>query len=176
VILSASKHTTLFQVCMNLLMHHLSSAVESRRSDGQKTACEVLLFHYEDMGIPKEIAKLGIRQGMWGCVKRIEPGLRAYQKAHLPSCPDPMSQINTKTTQDFITSYDDAGYLEDDTEIEGGSEDGESGAKVGPVQNLPRFLLIGGAMVLACSLNQGLLTKAVIFGVARRFVSQRKRV
>jgi hypothetical protein len=162
---------------MNLLMQHLSSAVESRKSDGQKTACEVLLFHYEDMGIPKEIAKLGIRQGMWGCVKRIDPGLRAYQNARLPSCPHPISQINTRITQDFITSFEDARYLEDDVEVEeGGSEDGEGGGKVGPVQNLPRFLLIGGAMVLACSLNQGLLTKAVIFGVARRFVWQRKRV
>lgn len=158
-------------------MQHLSSAVESRRSHGQKTACEVMLFHCEDMGIPKEIAKLGIRQGMWGCVKRIEPGLRAYQKAHLPSCPDPLSQINTMITQDLITSFEDAGYLEEDVENEGGeSTDGKRGENVGAMQKLPRFLLIGGAMVFACSLNQGLLTKAVIFGVARRFVWPRKRI
>ncbi|KAJ4781401.1 Polyketide cyclase/dehydrase and lipid transport superfamily protein [Rhynchospora pubera] len=152
-------------------------AVESRRSGGQKTACEVMLFHYEDMGIPKEIAKLGIRQGMWGCVKRIEPGLRAYQLACLPSRPDPLSQINTKIKQDYITTFENARYLEEDVMTEGSeSEDGESKGKAGPVQKLPKILLIGGAMVLACSLDQGLLTKAVIFGVARRFVWPRKRV
>jgi len=44
---------------------------ESRRGNGEMSACEVILFHYEDMGIPWEIAKLGIRQGMWGAVKKI---------------------------------------------------------------------------------------------------------
>ncbi|GER43658.1 polyketide cyclase/dehydrase and lipid transportsuperfamily protein [Striga asiatica] len=52
---------------------------ESKR-DGRPTACQVILFHHEDMGIPREIAKLGIRQGMWGAVKKIDLGLRTYHK------------------------------------------------------------------------------------------------
>ena len=40
--------------------------------------------------------------------------------------------------------------------------------------NVSRFLVLGGAVALACTLDQGLLTKAVIFGVARKFVGQRK--
>ncbi|GMP38171.1 hypothetical protein CsSME_00009520 [Camellia sinensis var. sinensis] len=40
-----------------------------RAGDGQLTACEVLLFHHEEMGIPWEIAKLE--------VQKIDPGLRA---------------------------------------------------------------------------------------------------
>eukprot|EP00475_Leptophrys_vorax_P035798 TRINITY_DN5948_c0_g1_i1.p1 TRINITY_DN5948_c0_g1~~TRINITY_DN5948_c0_g1_i1.p1 ORF type:complete len:618 (+),score=2.37 TRINITY_DN5948_c0_g1_i1:333-2186(+) len=43
-------------------------------------ACEVTLLHHEDMGIQKDIAKLGIRQGMWSAVRKMEPGLRRYQK------------------------------------------------------------------------------------------------
>lgn len=77
-------------------------AVESKRGDGEMTSCEVLLFHHEDMGIPWEIAKLGVRQGMWGAVKKIEPGLRAYQRAKAagaglsPSAI--MAHINTKVS------------------------------------------------------------------------------
>ncbi|KAF2298067.1 hypothetical protein GH714_010846 [Hevea brasiliensis] len=81
-------------------------AVESKSGDGQLTACEVLLFHHEDMGIPLEIAKLGIRHGMWGAVKKIEPSLRAYQKQRAAG--DPLSrcafmaQINTKVSADYL--------------------------------------------------------------------------
>ena len=74
--------------------------VESKRGNGGLTACEILLFHHEDMGIPYEIAKLGIRQGMWGCVKKIEPGLRAYQEARAAGEPASksalMARINTR--------------------------------------------------------------------------------
>ncbi|KAJ6323788.1 hypothetical protein OIU76_011142 [Salix suchowensis] len=56
-------------------------AVESRRGDGQMSACEVTLLHYEDMGIPKDVAKLGVRHGMWGAVKKLHSGMRAYQNA-----------------------------------------------------------------------------------------------
>ncbi|GKU85826.1 hypothetical protein SLEP1_g444 [Rubroshorea leprosula] len=56
-------------------------AVESRRGDGQLSACEVTLVHYEDMGIPKDVAKLGVRHGMWGAVKKLHSGMRAYQNA-----------------------------------------------------------------------------------------------
>ncbi|KAK3155898.1 hypothetical protein QOZ80_2AG0100050 [Eleusine coracana subsp. coracana] len=143
-------------------------AVESRRGNSGMTACEILLFHHEDMGIPYEIAKLGIRQGMWGCVKRIEPGLRAYQKVRAagePSSPSAMmAQINTKVGDNFIRSLE--------------SNSGESEiveAEEKPTRNhVARYLVLGGAVALACTLDQGLLTKALIFGVARKLVGQRK--
>ncbi|KAJ6822643.1 uncharacterized protein M6B38_386465 [Iris pallida] len=135
------------------------------RTDGQMTACEVLLFHHEDMGIPWEIAKLGVRQGMWGCVKKIEPGLRAYQIARGRGEPASrcaiMAGINTKVH---------ANYLESMEETSSSSKEIVEDEKPKPwCGNLPKFLVIGGAVVVACSLDQGLLTKAVIFGVARRF-------
>ncbi|XP_062224243.1 uncharacterized protein LOC133922778 [Phragmites australis] len=143
-------------------------AVESKRGNSGLTACEILLFHHEDMGIPYEIAKLGIRQGMWGCVKRIEPGLRAYQKARAGGAPLSqsalMSQINTKVGDNFVQSLESNS---DESEIVEAEEK--------PARNrVARFLVLGGAVALACTLDQGLLTKALIFGVARKFVGQRK--
>lgn len=43
-------------------------------------ACEVLLFHQEDMGIQRDVAKMGVRQGMWGAVRKIEPGVRSFSR------------------------------------------------------------------------------------------------
>ena len=139
------------------------------------TACEVLLFHHEDMGIPWSIAKLGVQQGMWGCVKRIEPGLRAYQAARAAG--EPMSKYaarahaNTKFVADELTAS------------EGNNEAGSSSNSKNALAekpkhwtgNLPKVFLIGGAVALACSFDQGLLTKAVIFGTARRFAGPGRR-
>lgn len=146
--------------------------VESKKANGQMTACEVLLFHYEDMGIPWEIAKLGVRQGMWGAVKKIDPALRAYQKhraseAPLSNCAL-MANINTKVSMDYLRCSEDAS---DDSSEAKSLEPSEKPAG----KNLSKLLMVGGAIALACSLDQGLLTKAVVFGVARRFSNIGKR-
>ncbi|KAG5229483.1 START domain containing protein [Salix suchowensis] len=140
-------------------------AVESRKGDGQLTACEVLLFHYEDMGIPWEIAKLGVRQGMWGTVKKIEPGLRAYQRTRASgrtlSRPALMARINTKINPELLRSLGDD---EDLSEIEAATTPEKSLGR-----NIPKLLIVGGAIALACGFDRGLLTKAFIFSVGRRF-------
>ncbi|PON61130.1 START domain containing protein [Trema orientale] len=147
--------------------------VESRRGDGQLTACEVLLFHHEDMGIPWELAKLGVRQGMWGAVKKIDPGLRKYQKAGAAGAPISrcayLAQINTKVSADYLSSVENA--CEDSSEIEKHSSSEKQEGK-----NIPKLLVVGGVVLLACSLDRGLLTKAVIFGVARRFAKIGRRL
>ncbi|KAH7668311.1 START domain-containing proteins involved in steroidogenesis/phosphatidylcholine transfer protein [Dioscorea alata] len=141
---------------------------ESIRGNGQRTACEVLLFHYEDMGIPWEIAKLGVRQGMWGCVKKIEPGLRAYQIARRSGKPlsrcGTMAQINTSINANYFSSLEDNNGSSDII----GTDEKPSG------RNIPRLIVVGGAIALACTLDGGLLTKAIIFGVARRFAWPRR--
>ncbi|CAN0922749.1 StAR-related lipid transfer protein 7, mitochondrial [Linum grandiflorum] len=146
-------------------------AVESRRGDGQLTACEVVLFHYEDMGIPWEISKLGIRQGMWASVKKIEPGLLAYQTARAsgaaPSQPAFMARITTKVNQ---------GFLENNTKEPFESEaETESCSAKSSGRNVSKVLIIGAAVALACSIDQGLLGKACIFGIARTLGNFRKR-
>ncbi|GFP97276.1 star-related lipid transfer protein 7 mitochondrial [Phtheirospermum japonicum] len=146
-------------------------SAESKR-DGRLTACEVLLFHHEDMGIPWEIAKLGIRQGMWGAVKKIDPGLRAYQKHRATgaplSCSALMAQINTKFSVNSLESQENSSSVLDVEPL--GSEDKPSG------KGIRKLLVVGGAVALAYSLDQGLLTKAFIYGVARRFASMGRKL
>ncbi|KAH6770989.1 Polyketide cyclase/dehydrase and lipid transport superfamily protein [Perilla frutescens var. hirtella] len=141
-------------------------AVESRKGNGDLSACEVILFHYEDMGIPWEIAKFGVRQGMWGAVKNIERGFRAYQKHRASGAPLSrhafMAQINTKLDPDYLKT------LEEDevspvTPLITSDDEKPKGMKI------PKLLIIGGAIVVACTLDRGLLTKTLIFGVARKF-------
>ncbi|OMO95081.1 hypothetical protein CCACVL1_05582 [Corchorus capsularis] len=147
-------------------------AVESERCNGQRTACEVLLFHHEEMGIPWEIAKLGVRQGMWGMVKKIEPGLRAYQKERA-STTAPLSrhaymaQVNTKISTEYLRSLESDEHLSK-------SEIAPTSAK--PLaKNLSRALIIGGVIVLACSLDGGLLSKAFIFGMGKKLANRGKQ-
>ncbi|XP_050151716.1 uncharacterized protein LOC126626429 [Malus sylvestris] len=150
-------------------------AVESKRGDGQLTACEILLYHHEDMGIPWEIAKFGVRQGMWGTVKKIEPGLRAYQKERASKAPLSrcayMAQINTKVSADYLRSVENS--TSDSMAVEKSDKSDSSEKPEG--KTIPKILFIGGAIALACSLDRGLLTKAVIFGVARRFAKIGRR-
>lgn len=149
----------------------MHETVESRKGNGQLTACEVILFHHEDMGIPWEIAKFGVRQGMWGAVKKIECGFRAYQKERASGSPISrpafMAQINTKIDPNYLKSLESDEDLPE-TEVVSSSE-----KPVG--MNIPKLVVFGGAVVLACSLDRGLLTKAVIFGVARRFTNIGRR-
>ncbi|CAH1453502.1 unnamed protein product [Lactuca virosa] len=153
-------------------------AVESRKGDGQMSACEVLLFHHEDMGIPWEIAKLGVRQGMWGAVKKIDRGLRWYQKhvssgAPLSHC-GYMAHINSKVSQAHLRYLNNNTTNDSSQEIERCEELVNDEKPSG--KNLGKILVVGGAIALACSVDRGLLTKAVIFGVARRFAKMGRRL
>lgn len=117
------------------------------------------------MGIPWEIAKLGVRKGMWGAVKKIDPGLRAYQEHRASGAPLSrsayMAQVNTKVN---------IGSLED-TEITSDTSDSKPlvGVDKPLGRGIPKFLVIGGAIAVACTIDRGLMTKAFIFGIARRF-------
>lgn len=148
-------------------------AVESASGDGQLSACEVLLFHHEDMGIPWEIAKIGVKKGMWGTVKKIDPGLRAYQKERASGAPLSrqafMASINTKINPYYMRSLGDMPDNLIETQVATASDKLQG-------RNIPKVLIIGGAIILAFTLDQGLLTKSVIFGVARRFANVGKRL
>ena len=119
------------------------------------------------MGIPWEIAKLGVRQGMWGCVKRVEPGLRTYQSARAAGePPSPFAvaaEITTKVKAEELKSTARGNSEMAETQ----DEQVEKNQCLG--RGFSRFLVIGGAIALACSLDRGLLTKAVVLGIARKF-------
>lgn len=142
--------------------------------NNNQPASEVIFFHYEDMGIPWEIAKFGIRQGMWGTAKKVEQSFRWYQKERASSKTIShhvaMAEMSTKIDQNYLSRLEceeDGGVLETETAV---VEETQGGL------NLPKVLVICGAVILACSLDRGLLTKGVVFGVARRFGNLGRRV
>ncbi|XP_057521391.1 uncharacterized protein LOC130801537 [Amaranthus tricolor] len=141
-------------------------AVESPKRPGHMTSCEVLLFHHEDMGIPWEIAKFGVRQGMWGAVKKIDPGLRTYQIERSAGASLSryalMAHINTRVSTDYLEAANGNLPIEN-------HDDTDANSSEKPGITIPRALVVSGAIALACTIDRGLLTKAVIFGVARRF-------
>lgn len=131
------------------------------------TACEVLLFHHEEMGIQRDLAKLGVRQGMWGCVKKMEPGIRNYQavrkqnKSLSPSVV--MARINTKVPSHLLNG-NDLTTTADESESFGAVEKDKSHQNKG----ILRWVILGGAVALACGIDRGAVGKFLVFGVARR--------
>ncbi|CAN8252809.1 unnamed protein product [Cochlearia groenlandica] len=146
---------------------------ESRIDDGVKSACEVLLFHHEDMGIPREIAKLGVKRGMWGAVKKMEPGLRAYQKQRGErrsklSRQAFMAQINTKITSQHLISLGNGSSPVAETPVTSSRGNGAA--------NLKKLLIIGGAVAVVCSLTGvGFAPPAFVLGFGKRFVNGGKK-
>nr|GEX30412.1 START domain, START-like domain protein [Tanacetum cinerariifolium] len=159
-------------------------SVRSIKGNNQP-ACEVIFFHHEDMGIPWGLAKIGVRQGMWGTAKKIEQGLRWYKKER--ACSNKIShhvalaQMSTKIDQNYLTcleseeNEDDSHLVPHRLESDENEDDSHTETLI-PLEkqgglsiNMPKFLVIGGAVILACSLNRGLVTKGVVFEVAKRF-------
>ncbi|KAJ0982398.1 hypothetical protein J5N97_010653 [Dioscorea zingiberensis] len=143
-------------------------AVESRRRDGQLSACEVTLIHHEEMGIPKDVAKVCIRHGMWGVVKKLQSGMRAYQVARssgasLSRCAL-MAQITTKIPVDVSTAL----LEQEPSEVADDEEPGSDAIRVH--QGIDwKWVVIGGSVAVVLGLQAGVVGKALLFGAARRF-------
>ncbi|GFP94125.1 star-related lipid transfer protein 7 mitochondrial [Phtheirospermum japonicum] len=141
---------------------------QSRRGDGQLTACEVTLVHYEDMGIPKDVAKLGVRHGMWGTVKKLHAGFRAYQTARKSDASLSRCALNARiaTKVSFIEGTDCG------EQVSGEEERSELVAmerqKGGSGGIDWKWLAVGGAVAVACGLQTGLIGKALIIGAGHR--------
>lgn len=139
--------------------------MESRKGDGQKSACEVALVHSEDMGIPKDVAKLGVRHAMWGAVKKLHSGVRAYQNARKSdaslSRSALMARITTKISLDDSMDTSDTGSSEEEKAV--GIQ-----AKVNKNQGIDwKWVVVGGTVALV-GLHTGVLGKVLLFGVGRR--------
>ncbi|CAI5527836.1 unnamed protein product [Closterium sp. Naga37s-1] len=83
-------------------------------------AAEVMLFHHEEMGLQRDIAKLGVRQGMWSAVRKMEPAIRKYEKQRAEAARPfsrcvSMANLHTPIVPSPGSSQD-------------GEEDGEEGA------------------------------------------------
>ena len=158
------------------------------KHDGRMTACEVTFFHSEDMHIPKRIAKFGVQQGMWGCVKKMEPGLRKYQH-HQSSLKTLsrnayMAQLYTRVPSDFL--YEDLSATNkasnadtDNSELQQMNSSNCDASKHivrDEKVNGLKWLIVGGAVILACTLDRGALGKVLVFGMARRFSKLNRRL
>ncbi|XP_022739634.1 uncharacterized protein LOC111291824 isoform X2 [Durio zibethinus] len=141
-------------------------AVESQKGDGQLSACEVTLVHYEDIGIPKDVAKLGVRHGMWGTVKKLHSGMRAYQNARktdtsLSRCAL-MARITTKISSD--ESMSSLGPVS--------GEDEKDQTMVIRRQNDNgldwKWIAVGGTVALVFGLYSGVIGKALLLGAGQR--------
>eukprot|EP01018_Ginkgo_biloba_P035920 Gb_12077 [translate_table: standard] len=151
-------------------------AVGSTKGDEQSSACEVILFHHEEMGIPREIAKIGIRQGMWRAVKKIEPGVRAYQLMRKSGAPLSrtayMAQINSRLPADHFKSFE---FCPSGTPDEVPEEEVQDSSKC-QQGNGWKWVLVCGAVVLAFGIDRGVLNNALIFGATRKLANLGKRL
>lgn len=131
------------------------------------SACEVTLVHYEDMGIPKDVAKLGVRHGMWGAVKKLHSGMRAYQNARKSEASLSrialMARITTKVSLDGnLKSLDHASGEEEKYK----SVDTRCQKDHGGIDW--KWVALGGSVALVFGLNSGLFGKALLVGAGRR--------
>ncbi|XP_054804929.1 uncharacterized protein LOC129307999 [Prosopis cineraria] len=140
--------------------------VESRKGDGQMSASEVTLLHYEDMGIPKDVAKLGVRHGMWGAVKKLDSGMRAYQNARKTEASLSRCALNARiTTKITIDNMESSGPFV-------GQEEKDQALRNSRMQDGPgvdwKWLAIGGAVALVLGIHGGAVGKVLLMGAGRR--------
>lgn len=137
-------------------------AVESSQTS-HITACEVTFVHSEDMLIQRDLAKLGVRRGIWPLVKKMEPGLRKYQ-AHRKS--SSILSFSASMAQ-LVTSVPASYFEESNTSTSTAHTEGrEETLKQGHVNGW-KWVVIGG-VVLVCGFNMGAVGRVVVFGVAKR--------
>ncbi|EYU32520.1 hypothetical protein MIMGU_mgv1a005704mg [Erythranthe guttata] len=150
--------------------------VQSRKGDGQLTACEVNLVHYEDMGIPKDVAKLGVRHGMWGTVKKLHSGFRSYQtarklEASLTRCAL-MAKITTKAPFEEEQQEEEEGsdnnaeqvvHCEEERSLLVAKEGRRDGGGIDW-----KWVAIGGTVAVFCGLQTGFIGKALLIGAGNR--------
>jgi len=140
--------------------------VESRKGDGQMSACEVTLLHYEDMGIPKDVAKLGVRHGMWGAVKKLHSGMRAYQNARkteasLSRCALMASKTTKISSDTNMHSSEPASCMED--RVQAMSNTAQKGNGIDW-----KWVAVGGTVALVLGLHTSAVGRALLLGAGHR--------
>ncbi|KAH6788120.1 Polyketide cyclase/dehydrase and lipid transport superfamily protein [Perilla frutescens var. hirtella] len=145
--------------------------VQSRH--GHSSACEVTLVHYEDMGIPKDVAKLGVRHGMWGTVKKLHSGFRAYQNARkqesssLTRCAV-MARTTTKIScNEGIDPKEREPNEQEHSELAAVDRQRDGGGIDW------RWVAIGGTVAVVCGLQTGLIGRALLIGAGHRIAGRR---
>lgn len=141
--------------------------VESRKGDGQLSACEVTLLHHEDMGIPKDVAKLGVRHGMWGAVKKLHSGMRAYQNARktdasLSRCALMASKTTRLSSNGNLHSLEDASLMEEREQAINNTQQIGHGLDW-------KWVALGGTVAVVLGIHSGAVGRALLLGAGHRF-------
>ncbi|KAG2632141.1 uncharacterized protein LOC120659551 isoform X2 [Panicum virgatum] len=141
-------------------------SVQSPKQPGQQSACEVTLVHYEDMGIPKDVARVAVRHGMWGAVKKLQSGFRAYQQMRAENALSHsaiMAQVTTK-----VSIAGSNGPLDQELSAADKISDGDANSRAVQHGFDWRWVVVGGAVAAVCVLNTGFVGKVLLLGAARR--------
>lgn len=124
------------------------------------------------MGIPKDVAKLGVRHGMWGTVKKLHGGFRAYQNARKSEASLSRCALMARITTKFLSV--EGNYP---LEPEACEEERNEVVKTERQRDYGgidwRWMAIGGAVALVCGLQTGLIGKALLVGAGQRFARRR---
>ncbi|KAF8732086.1 hypothetical protein HU200_016046 [Digitaria exilis] len=142
-------------------------AVQSPKHAGQLSACEVTLVHYEDMGIPKDVARVAIRHGMWGAVKKLQSGFRAYQQMRATENTLSHSAIMARVTSK-VSIDGSNGPLDQILSRAEKTSDSEENSRAVQHGFDWKWVVVGGAVAAVCVLNTGLVGKVLLLGAARR--------
>ncbi|KAG9447399.1 hypothetical protein H6P81_013527 [Aristolochia fimbriata] len=147
-------------------------AVESRDGRGL-TSSEVLFFHYEDMGIPKELAKIGILKVMWGLVKKVDAAMEEYKKLRTNGAPSRFAVMAGVTTKIPSTEMLSLPASESDgTERVLHQEAGTCASqKSGGRKRVVKWLIVGGVLIL-CG---GVIGKGVALGFCKSLQKGREK-
>jgi hypothetical protein len=60
---------------------------------GRDSACELKMYHQEDGGVQREMAKVAFRRGIWNYVVKMDTQLRRYFWNHAQLKIDPTSAV-----------------------------------------------------------------------------------
>lgn len=119
------------------------------------------------MGIPKDVAKVGVRHGMWGAVKKLQSGFRAYQQMRATENTLSHSAIMARvTTKISIAGSDD--LLDQELSCANKTSDENDGSRTVQHGFDWKWVMIGGAVAAVCVLNTGLVGKVLLLGAASR--------
>ncbi|KAK4747224.1 hypothetical protein SAY87_026261 [Trapa incisa] len=121
-------------------------SVKSRNAE-EVTTSEVLLFHWEDLGIPRDLMKMATRAGMWGLVKRMHADLQAYKDLHQgnmysPSTYSLLARITTKF--ELLPDMKSAHLQEETSTI---TERNEEGREQNKGRGTVKWFVVGGLIV-----------------------------
>lgn len=108
----------------------------------------MLLFHYEDSGLPKEIVRMAARAGMWGLMRRMDTAVQSYSIARANGAPPSEYARNAAVTTEFGPSTVPVDHLVPDGAKRLRKVEKKDKKRKG--RNVPRWLVVGGIVIVSC--------------------------